>query len=96
MNVTSFGSFVDIGLERDALIHSSKSNGIQLQPNQTVKAQDINTYSYFFILSSGYESNKFSFNFFNLTILYPWLQSWLNPLKEIGLDCDFDKFFENL
>lgn len=36
MNTTSFGSFVDIGLDKDGLIHSSKSNGIELQPNQSV------------------------------------------------------------
>ena len=37
MNSSSFGSFVDIGLEKDGLVHSSKSKGIQLSPNQTVR-----------------------------------------------------------
>ena len=37
MNTTSFGSFVDVGLDKDALVHCSKSKGIQLQPNMTVE-----------------------------------------------------------
>lgn len=37
-NVTHFGCFADIGVERDALIHSSKLNGIKPNIGDRIEA----------------------------------------------------------
>ncbi|CBY16271.1 unnamed protein product, partial [Oikopleura dioica] len=42
-NTTTFGCFVNIGLQRDGLIHNSKMRGQTLAPNQavTVRIEEI-------------------------------------------------------
>lgn len=41
-NVTHFGAFVDIGVDKDALIHSSQMNGCILSVGDRVQATVLN------------------------------------------------------